>query len=238
MVLPLFDWSIAGWVLLALSLPVFGQVLLTEVNAIATTRIMRGVVDSFFKAGPIMAFLRRRFNQRWTGPRIQEDYLFRPLHGRAYAKGGNFNTNPRQTFTGMQFTPKYYYVNVTEFLEDLEVEMAGPTAMFSKLGVDLQNAAFTMSAIQEIAIMHHGQNIGGDDRTLELNAFEEALNDGVNASWGGDVFLQYGGQVRAAVNGALNSRLAEAHEIHASLGRNGGQRCDVTSGPCSCGAWH
>jgi hypothetical protein len=30
----------------------------------------------------------------------------------------------------------------------------------------------------------------------------------------------------------------EAHEEHASHGSNGGRRCDVSSGPCSCGAWH
>jgi hypothetical protein len=39
-------------------------------------------------------------------------------------------------------------------------------------------------------------------------------------------------------NGALDARLMEAHEMFASLGTNGGRRCDVTTGPCSCGAWH
>ena len=38
--------------------------------------------------------------------------------------------------------------------------------------------------------------------------------------------------------GAIDLGLMEAHEKHASLGTNGGVRCDVTSGPCSCGAWH
>lgn len=38
--------------------------------------------------------------------------------------------------------------------------------------------------------------------------------------------------------GALDSRLMEAHEKHSNLGTNGGVRCDVTSGPCACGAWH
>lgn len=37
------------------------------------------------------------------------------------------------------------------------------------------------------------------------------------------------------VNGALDSLLMEAHP---ELGRSGGQKCDVTSGPCSCGGWH
>lgn len=48
---------------------------LTAVNTIATTRIMPGVVDGFFKMGPLMRMLRARFNQRWAGPTIQENYL-------------------------------------------------------------------------------------------------------------------------------------------------------------------
>lgn len=37
------------------------------------------------------------------------------------------------------------------------------------------------------------------------------------------------------VNGSFDPLLMEAHP---ELGRNGGQKCDVTSGACSCGAWH
>jgi len=36
----------------------------------------------------------------------------------------------------------------------------------------------------------------------------------------------------------LDTALVEAHSVYASLGMNGGQRCDVVSGPCACGAWH
>lgn len=40
------------------------------------------------------------------------------------------------------------------------------------------------------------------------------------------------------INGALDLSLSEAHARYASQGRNGGQNCDVSRGPCSCGAWH
>ena len=40
------------------------------------------------------------------------------------------------------------------------------------------------------------------------------------------------------VDGALDLRVMEAHADHVDLGTNGGQRCDVVSGPCACGAWH
>lgn len=125
------------------------------------------------------------------------------MMGGAYKKGAPFNVLRRQTRTGLLFAPRYYQVNVTEFLEDLEVEMAGPRAAFSVIRTDMQQAALTMSAILEIAAFHHGQSLPGDDRSAEINGLEEALNDGVNASWAGNLFPAYGGQTRADVAPAL-----------------------------------
>lgn len=40
------------------------------------------------------------------------------------------------------------------------------------------------------------------------------------------------------VGDAVDLELMEAHSRYVDLGTNGGQRCDVVSGPCGCGAWH
>ena len=40
------------------------------------------------------------------------------------------------------------------------------------------------------------------------------------------------------VDGAMDLYLLELHSRSAPFGRNGGIACDVTSGPCACGAWH
>jgi hypothetical protein len=40
------------------------------------------------------------------------------------------------------------------------------------------------------------------------------------------------------VGGAIDLSIMEAHETYAKTGTNGGRNCDVTRGPCSCGAWH
>ena len=40
------------------------------------------------------------------------------------------------------------------------------------------------------------------------------------------------------IDGILILSLTDAHERNVDLGTNGGRRCDVSSGPCSCGAWH
>ena len=40
----------------------------------------------------------------------------------------------------------------------------------------------------------------------------------------------------STINGAVDTSVMQAHEgLH---GSNGGVKCDVASGPCSCGAWH
>ncbi len=180
-------------------------ILLDEVNTITQKTIMPGVVDNFFKSGPLMAYLKSRFTRRWVGPLIQENYLFRPMRGGAYRPGGTFNTTKTTPYTGLQFTPRYYEANVTEYLEELEVTLAGPHAMFSKVKADMGAAAMTLSAILEIAFYKHGQNLPGDDRSAELNGLPEILSDGVNASYDGNIYTSYGGQTRADVSPALNS---------------------------------
>jgi hypothetical protein len=175
-----------------------------DVNTVVTKEIQPGVVDGYFRGGPCIAMCKARFTRKWIGPQIQENFMFKPMKGGAYKKGTTFNTDRRQTRTGLLFTPRYYEVNVTEFLEDLEVEMAGPRAAFSVIRTDMQQAALTMSAILEIAFYHHGQALPGDDRSAEINGIEEGYNDGVNASWAGNVFPSYGGQTRPDVAPALN----------------------------------
>jgi hypothetical protein len=117
----------------AAGLSVLGAVLLDDINTVTTKTIMPGVVDNFFRAGPLIAYLKSRFTRKWVGPQIQENYMYAPMRGGAYKKGAQFNITKRQTRTGMLFTPRYYETNVTEFLEDVEVEQTGPNAMFSIL---------------------------------------------------------------------------------------------------------
>lgn len=180
-------------------------ILLDDVNTVTTKTIMPGVVDNFFRSGPVIAYMKNRFTRKWLGPTIQENYMYAPMRGGAYKKGATFNTTKRQTRSGILFTPRYYECNVTEFLEDTEVEMVGPNAMFNIVKTDMAEAALTLSAILEIAIFQNGQNVGGVDRTAEINGLEEILTDGTNATWTGKTFTSYGGQDRASVGSALNS---------------------------------
>src|SRR5262245_8076478 len=174
---------------------------LDDVNTVVTKEIEPGVVDGYFKAGPFIAMCKARFNRKWIGPQIQENFMYKPMKGGSYTKGSSFDITRRQTRTGLLFTPRYYQVGVTEFLEDLEVEMAGPRAAFSVIRTDMAQASLTMSAILEIAAFHHGQALAGDNRGTEINGLEEALNNN-SSSWAGNSFPSYGGQTRTDVSPA------------------------------------
>ena len=83
------------------------NILLDEVNTVATKLINPGVVDNYFKAGPLIAYLKTRFNRKWTGPLIQENYEYKAQRGGAYKKGATFDVTRRQTRSGIQFAPRY-----------------------------------------------------------------------------------------------------------------------------------
>lgn len=179
---------------------------LDEVNTACTKRILPGVVDNFFKNGPIVAYCKKNRHKPWTGgPQIQENFLYKPMKGGFYKKGTQFDITKRQTKSGLLFDPAFAEVNVTEYTEDVEVIVRGPEAVFSLVNTDMANAAMTMSAILEVAIWKHGQNLAADDRSGCINGLAEALSDGVNASWDGNTYANYGGQARVDVRPALDS---------------------------------
>lgn len=193
---------------------------LDEINTLSVKKIMPGVVDNFFKNDPLLAFLKKNRYKVWTGgPQIQENFLFRPHKGGSYRKGAQFDITKLQTATGLLFEPKFYYVNVTEYTEDIEVIVRGPEAVMSLVQKDLGGAALTMSGILACALYRHGQGATGnqsqanqgfgaqftEDRSAELNGLEEALCDGVNNTFSGQTFPSYGTQSRTDVFPALTA---------------------------------
>lgn len=183
-----------------------------EINTATRKDILPSLVDNFFKNGPVVRYCKeKRMRTFKGGTNIQENFLFKPMKGGSYARGGKFDITRRQTKSGLQFTMKTYYVNVSEHIEDIEIELRGPEAVFDMVKVDLANAALTLSAILEIAIWKHGQAAVDAARANEINGFEEALvgktAGAVDASWGGNTFNTYGGQSRVdgSVGNALDS---------------------------------
>lgn len=180
-----------------------------EIDTATRKDILPSLVDNFYKNGPVIRFCKEKRMRIFAGGTgIQENLLYKPQIGGFYARGGKFNITRRQTKTGLFFTMRTAYVNVSEDVEDLEIEMKTPQAVFDQVKVDMGNAALTLSAILEIAIWRHGQTVGvADPRPLAFSGFAEALTDGANPQWDGNTFTSYGGQSRVdgVIGSALNS---------------------------------
>ena len=182
--------------------------IVNEVNVYTLTHIVPGVVDGVFKNDPLLAYLKANGIQRIQGgakggTMIQENFIYKPMIGGAYAPGGTFDITKRRTADGGTFDLKHHEVNVTEFLEDIEIYNRGPEAVFSLIDADMTNAALTMSAILAIELYNGGQST----RILKMNGLAETISDGSTASWDGTTYTSYGNVTRSAVNGALNANV-------------------------------
>jgi hypothetical protein len=156
-------------------------------------------------ASVLQAHLRAKCLVPFTGGAFTRNvFLYNPLNGGAYAKGiGGFNLTKPQTLGSTVFDPRYYVVMIIEYLEDISVLNVGDLAVFSLLETDMANAYQTISAIMALDIQQNGQIA---PRTININGWTEAINDGIVPSWDGIVYTTYGtaqrnGVVRKALNG-------------------------------------
>src|SRR3990172_12146623 len=173
----------------------------------ATTKVYiwpRAITDNFFRSGPFPAYLRQKALTVFPGGLdMRYSFVYAPMIGTAYAQGATFNITKPSTITSAVFDPKFYEVNVTEFLEQIRVQNVGPDAAFSLIENDLNNAMSTISAIIAIAMHRDGQTAA---RITQLNGWTEAYNDGITPDWTGLTYANYGKQPRnGAIGAALNS---------------------------------
>lgn len=175
-----------------------------ELNSVTLFEIYpRAVEDEFFLATPFLAYIRDHCLVPFTGGTfMQSPIRYAPLIGGFYAPGANFNIEKRPTITALQFDTRYCYVSIPEYKEQIQVENKGDLAVCSLLEADMQNGVDTMNAIVAIALAQSGQG----SRSLAINGWAEAINNGVDPSWDGNVYTQYGQQARnGAIGSALNS---------------------------------
>lgn len=185
---------------------------LDEINATTNKVIFsRYLKDLVFRNSPFLAHLRAKCLEPWTGGTLtQHPFLYNRMIGGPYATGANFDLTKRQTLSSFYFDIRKYYINITTFLEDVELYNTGPAAAVQRVQADMKTAVNTMNEKIAIDLWHHGQNITTgsvtDNRALFINGFSEAINDGITPSWDGQVFPTYGGQTRNSfIGGALNS---------------------------------
>lgn len=143
------------------------------------------------------------------GTIMQEPFMFDRVFGGATPPGADQNIIQKQILAATAFVPKEYVEQVPLNLWQTNVLNAGPAGKIRLADLYMQNAVKACSTDLNIDFYRHGQAAGGtvaDNRQIFINGASEACNDGVNPSWDGNVFVNYGGQVRnGAVGNTLNS---------------------------------
>lgn len=176
-----------------------------ELNALTYYEVYpKTIEDEFFLAAPLLAYFRDHCLVPFTGGSfMQAIFRYAPMIGGFYAPGGSFNITKRQTIAALQFDTRYLYVSIPEYKEEIQVENKGEYAVASLLEADMQNGVDTANAIVAIALNQNGQLPA---RSMAINGWPEAINDGLNPSYDGNVYTSYGNQLRNGVIGsAINS---------------------------------
>lgn len=176
-----------------------------ELNAVTLNEIFpQTIEDNFFLATPLLAYWRDHCLVPFTGGTfMQSPFRYQGMIGGFYAPGASFNITKRPTITAMQFDPRYCYVSIPEYKEEIQVQNKGDLAVASLLDADMQNGIDTINAIVAIASNLNGQTAG---RTTAINGWPEAINNGVDPSYDGNIYTAYGQITRnGAVGSSLNS---------------------------------
>ena len=143
----------------------------------------------------------------FTGGKLMEEpfIMGSPAAGAA-SPGTNFEIEHVQQLAAMVWPPKLYTSRDMFETFSLQVQNKGPNARIKLKDLYYRNAVAAISTNVEVDGYWHGQAaISGQvasNRTNNMNGMAEGLNDGVNNSWQGDVFVNYGSQVR---NGAIST---------------------------------
>jgi hypothetical protein len=147
----------------------------------------------------------------FTGGKLMEEpfIMGSPAAGAA-APGTNFEIEHVQQLAAMAFPPRLYTSRDMFETFSLQVQNKGPNARIKLKDLYYRNAVAAISTNVEVDCYWHGQAaISGQvasNRTNNTDGMAEALNDGKNNSWQGDVFVNYGAQVRnGAIQNANNS---------------------------------
>lgn len=172
--------------------------------------VMATAYQNFFVDTPKQAWFRAvgAVNPFDGGVLMQEPFVMgRPVGGAA-APGTNFNITQVQQLAAMAFNMRLYSELLMLETFSLDVQNRGEPAKVDLMDLYIENCISATNTDIEVDSYHHGQAaVSGyitDDGSLRVNGDAEAMNDGLNNSWDGNVFQNYGSQVR---NGAVSSTI-------------------------------
>jgi hypothetical protein len=181
--------------------------------------VRRNVVfNNLFVGTPFQAKLRRAgvFDPFLGGSAMVEGFIFGRPQGAALAAGSTVTVTRQQINTAMQFKPKAYASWMP--IDDWELDdgsgtggviNSGPAMIVDQYQILMEVMTEMINTMLEMDSFRHGQPAGpgvADNRIYNSNGLAEALNNGIDPSWDGNIYSMYGGNLRGGVIGpALNA---------------------------------
>ncbi len=186
--------------------------LFDQLSATTLSELERDVAyDNFFVDGAWQRIMRYYMEQRpfQGGLFMQVPFQYNRVNGGAYQPASDVLVEQIQILGAMQFQPKAYKEDVPINLWQTDVINNGPAAMVSIYNAYLENAIEALSTDLNIDFYNHGQASGtnvSQNRVIYINGADEALSNGVDPGWLGNIYSTYGNQTRNGVVGVtLNS---------------------------------
>lgn len=142
------------------------------------------------------------------GVLMREPFIMNRPQGGATAPGSNLNISHVQQLADLAFIEKLY--TSADLIEtfSLMTQNRGAAKRVDLLDLYSQQAIEAINTDVEVDSYHHGQAASAglitDDGTLRINGDDEAMNNGLDPGWTGNVYQNYGSQVR---NGAVSSTI-------------------------------
>lgn len=205
--------------LFLLAIPCLTDPLYSEIDATNLESVRKNVVfDNLFVDTPFQAKLRKSgvLDPFLGGSGMFEGFIYGRVQGAAVAPGSTVTVTRQQLNTGMKFLPKAYVTWVP--LDDWELDdgsgtggviNSGPAMIANQYQILMENMTMTLNTMLEMDSFRHGQASGtniSDNRILNTNGLDEALNNAIDPSPFGNIYATYGGDTRNGVIGpALNS---------------------------------
>lgn len=193
--------------------------LYNEIDATNLESVRKNVVyQNLFVDTPFQAKLRRAgvWDPFLGGAGMMEGIIYGRPQGAAVAPGSTVTVTRQQQNTGMKFQPKAYVS--WNPLDDWELDdgsgqggviNSGPSMIANQYQILMENMVEMINTMIEMDSFRHGQAAAtnvADNRILDSNGMSEALNNGIDNSWDGNIFSTYGSNTRNGVIGAaLNS---------------------------------
>lgn len=200
--------------------------LFDQISATTLADMRRDIVqDNFFVDGAWQRLMRLygAIDEYLGGTLMQEPFMYDRVNGGAYPPGADVEVVQKQILAATAFTPRAYKEDVPINMWQTEVINNGPAAAVSIYDAYMTNAVQSLSTDLNIDFYNHGQpssSTVSQNRTIFINGADEALNDGINPGWLGNVYSNYGGQARNGnVTNTLNSIPIWAGDQSGNLGQ-------------------